>query len=221
MAPAQAVEAGRGGEAVEEGGDGRGVGILLVAVEGDLVGVEPVEDGGDAGQAGDVGLGVAGDLQLEEAVAVGGDRLLQRLGEAVVQAVGGGEVGGGQRVGEADGVADGDARRPVRRPARKPSRSKPARSGAVAAVRPMRLAADELGGRGVLGAGEGVEHRALDEREAVGGDERRQVLGGAGGVVVGLDGGDQTEGRAAAGGEDGLGGEVERAAELGRRCPRA
>ena len=63
-------------------------------------------------EAGDVGLGVAGDLQLEVAVAVGGDGLLKRLGEAVVQAVGRGEVGGGQRVGEADGVADGDGRRP-------------------------------------------------------------------------------------------------------------
>ena len=91
----------------------------------------------------------------------------------------------------------------------------------MAAVRPMRLLRDEGGGRGVLGAGEGVEHRALDEGEAVGGDERRQVLGGAGGVVVGLDGGDQAEGGAAAGGEDGVGGEVERAAELGDVVARA
>ena len=78
----------------------------------------------------------------------------------------------------------------------------------------MRLVRTSLGGADVLSAAERVDDRPVDQREAVGGDEPRQSFGGAGAMMVGLDGGVQAEGGAAAGGQHRLDGEAQRAAQL-------
>ena len=88
-AGAQARQARLGVHALPEREHAVDVVVLLVAVErGAVAAVDAVEHAGDARQPLDVGVDVAGDLELEPALAVGGDDLLERLGQAVADALG-------------------------------------------------------------------------------------------------------------------------------------
>ena len=139
--------------------------VLLVAVEAAAVAAgDAVEHAGDPRQPLDVGLDVAGDLELEPALAVGGDHLLERLRQAVADALG--RVGGGDRVDQADGVAGGDRRRRLQageegggsrsRPGRGRGRWDRGRRGCAA--RP----------RGTAGRGRGRDRRAAPGRAGPG-----------------------------------------------------
>src|SRR5215470_6934470 len=78
---------------------------LLVSVQrGNIAADIFVENGGNVAQPLDIGIELTGNLELEIAVTVGGAHLLERFGQAVVQALAWVEVRGRQRVDQSDGV---------------------------------------------------------------------------------------------------------------------
>src|SRR5207302_10955694 len=83
--------------------------VLLVAVERhEGTGVVAIQHGRDRLEAREIGLGAAADFELEVAVAIRPDRFIQRLGQAVANALL--EVGGGDGIDETYGVPRLDRR---------------------------------------------------------------------------------------------------------------
>src|SRR5882672_7865841 len=71
---------------------------LLVTVERGKIAADLfVENAGNVAKPLDIGIELTGNLELEIAVTVSGDRLLERFGQAVVQALARVEVRGRQR----------------------------------------------------------------------------------------------------------------------------
>ena len=138
---------------------------------------------------------LAADLELEAALAVRGDDLVERLGQAVVDARARRLVGSGDRIDEPDRVPRLDARhrREAGEEAIEIERTE-------VRDRRMRRHADEVAAhrRPEADAGQTahrVEHAAVEHRVAVARDERRQLEAAAGAQLIAVVVGEQIERR--------------------------
>jgi hypothetical protein len=155
-----------------------GIGILLVAVDGDFVRTRLcIEDRGDAGQARNVFLDIPADLQLEKSVTVSGDHLLERHRQPIADI--GTRIGSIERVQHADGMTRRDrSDRPQARQERPDIQPRQiGRNGG-------RLEAKDVGAHRVgkaqsARATDRIDQRAVDQSEPEGHHQRRQVARGA------------------------------------------
>ena len=131
-----------------------------------------IEHEGDAAQAIEIGLDVARDLQLVVAAAIVGNDLLQRLRQAVVDALHRCAVAGRQRIDQADRVAQLDRAGGLQR-------REEAREGNLFDIRcepggpDARQVADDHLSEGIArDLPERIEDRPVEQRRTVGGDQR-------------------------------------------------
>src|SRR5215813_7249188 len=106
---AEARQPGSPSHALEQGGEVPERFVLLVAVEGDDVGLgdQAIERGGYRREAGQVLVELAADFHLEVSEAVRPDALLERLWKPVTQPAVRGNVGGRDGIEQTHGMAHG------------------------------------------------------------------------------------------------------------------
>ena len=147
------------------------------------------------GEALEVGRDIAADLQLVIAAAVVAHDLLERLGKAVVDALAGLLVAGGDRIDEADGVADLDRRRHAQA-AEEGADVEAGKVGReVGRADAEEVLRDHLREGAAGRAPERIGDGAVEERRSVGGDERIEVERRAARLLLAIDAGVQAERR--------------------------